>query len=162
MAISEEEEEQPVEQLKSTIEIDQKRSDHVAIWLTDTFGSLTFLSICLATLIVYFLWNTNLIPGLRPFDLYPFSALDMVLSVFAVMLSISVLISQNRQRRMEKIRELVEFEVNIRAENEITKILEMLHEIQQKIGINKQDPELEKMKESLDIQQLHDQAGKES
>jgi uncharacterized membrane protein len=66
-----------------------------------------------------------------------------------------VLISQNRQRKIEKIREQVEFEVNIKAETEITKILEMLHDIQKKMGIAKKDPELEEMKETTDIQQLH-------
>lgn len=84
------------------------------------------------------------------------------MSAAAIFLSISVLISQNRQRRLEKIREQVEFEVNVRAENEITKILEMLHEMQQKMGIRKPDAELEEMKQKLDVNQLHDHIKKES
>ena len=34
-------------------------------------------------------------------------------------------------------------------------MLEMLHDIQKKIGIDNKDIELEKMKENLDIQDLH-------
>jgi hypothetical protein len=49
----------------------------------------------------------------------------------------------------------------LRAENEITKILEMLHCIQHKLGINQPDPELEEMKQELDINQLHEDIKKE-
>lgn len=47
---------------------------------------------------------------------------------------------------MENIRQQVEFEVNIHAEKEITKVLEMLHDIHKKLGIqNTEDTELENM-----------------
>lgn len=47
-----------------------------------------------------------------------------------------------RQRKLEKIREQLEFEVNVRAEHEITKVLEILQDIQLKMGIHKKDEEL--------------------
>jgi uncharacterized membrane protein len=101
-------------------------------------------------------------PGLRPFDPSPFDKLDTILSIFAIVLSVTVLISQKRQRRMEKIREEVEFEINVRAENEITKILEMLHEMQQKMGIKKSDKELEEMKKRVDVGALHEKIKKKT
>ncbi len=55
---------------------------------------------------------------------------------------------------MEKVRQRIEFEVNIRAEGEISKMLDMRHQIQKKIGIDNNDQELEQMKENLDIQEL--------
>jgi uncharacterized membrane protein len=79
----------------------------------------------------------------------------MVVSIFAIILSVSVLISQNRQRRLEKVRQEVEFAVNVRSEAEITKMLSMLHAIQKKLGMKNEDQELEAMKEKLDIRQLH-------
>ena len=58
---------------------------------------------------------------------------------------------------MNNLQQQIEFEVNVRAENEITKMLEMLHEIQIKMGISSSvDAELEEMKENLDIQKIHD------
>lgn len=58
---------------------------------------------------------------------------------------------------MNSVRQQIEFEVNVHAETEITKVLEMLHEIQKKLGINiTTDTELEEMKETLDIGQLHE------
>jgi len=142
-------------EIRSSLEIQQSRLDRTAITITNFFGSLSFLSFILLLLFVYILWNLNVLPLLRPFDPYPFTGLDSVLAIFAVILSICVLISQNRQRRVEKVREQVEFEINIRAETEITKILGMLHEIQKRMGIDKSDPELEQMKEATDLEQLH-------
>lgn len=63
---------------------------------------------------------------------------------------------------MEKVREQLEFEVNVRVETEITKILEMLHDIQRKMGINKSDNELEEMKKELDIDKLHENIKKKT
>jgi uncharacterized membrane protein len=82
--------------------------------------------------------------------------LTMIVSIFAIILSISVLISQNRDGKRDMIRQQVEFEVNIRAESEITKMLGMLHEIQKKLGItDNTDIELEKMKAETDIHDIH-------
>jgi uncharacterized membrane protein len=141
-------------ELKSMLDLNRSTGDKIALWITNFLGSLTFLLCCVSLILLYFLWNMNIIPGLRPIDKYPYNGLATVLAVFAIILSVTVLIGQNRQRRMEKIREQVEFEVNVRAESEITKILEMLHTIQRKLGIDKPDDELEKMKESLDLNQL--------
>lgn len=136
--------------------------DRAAIIISDLLGSLWFLTAFALAIGFYALWNLSALPGLRPFDPAPFAVLDTILSTFAIFLSISVLISQRRQRRTEKIREQVEFEVNIRAENEITKVLEMLHEIQLKIGITKSDQDLEEMKQELDIDRLHREVKKKS
>jgi len=143
--------------LQSHLPVHHEKLDRGIIFLTELLGSVGFLIAVLMALCFYVLWNLDLLPGIKPFDTYPFSGLDSVLSVFAVVLSICVLISQNRLRRLEKVREQVEFEVNVRAETEITKILEMLHDIQKKIGIDKKDPELEIMKQTTDLNELHKQ-----
>jgi len=143
------------QELKSAFEVEQSRGDRMMMRIADVLGSLSFLSLCLVVFCLYILYNLNMIPGLHSFDPYPFNGLNTLLTVFAIVLSVSVLISQNRQRRKEKVREQVEFEINVRAENEITKVLEMLHEIQQKMGIRKEDPELEKMKETINLDELH-------
>ncbi|MGZ3999490.1 MAG: DUF1003 domain-containing protein [Mucilaginibacter sp.] len=143
------------QELKSALEIGQSRGDRIMIRIADVLGSLSFLSLCFVIFCLYILYNLNMIPGFQAFDPYPFNGLNTLLTVFAIILTVSVLISQNRQRRQEKVREQVEFEINVRAENEITKVLEMLHEIQQKLGIRKDDPELEEMKETINLDELH-------
>lgn len=141
--------------LKSELSQARSLSDTAAIFITNALGSIKFLGASVIFLVVWVIWNLRLISFLKPFDPYPFPALEMFVSIFAIILSISVLISQNRQGRMEKLRQQVEFEVNVHAESEITKILKMLHDIQKKIGINGEDAELDEMKENLDIKQLH-------
>ncbi|MFI5162255.1 MAG: DUF1003 domain-containing protein [Sphingobacteriales bacterium] len=143
-------------QLKSELDIERKALDHISSGITGALGSMWFLVAYIVAFTVWICWNVGLLRGLKPFDPFPFPILEMVVSLFAIILSLTVLINQNRQGRIEKIRQQVEFEVNVRAENEITKVLTMLHEIQQKMGLaNKVDPELEDMKEPIDIKQLH-------
>src|ERR1700761_9111698 len=117
------------EQLKSSLNFTKTRTDKLAVFIINLFGSITFLLACLLFLAIWISWNTHLIPGVRPFDPFPFSTLEMAVSIFAIILSISVLINQNRQGRIEKIREQVEFEINVRAESEVTKVLNMLHDL---------------------------------
>ena len=142
--------------IKSALEFNENWIDKVATFITGTFGSIRFLGLCMLFFVIWIAWNLNLLPLIKPFDPYPFQMLTMIVSIFAIILSISVLISQNREGKRETIRQKVEFEVNIRAENEITKMLTMLHEIQKKLGIKgTADTELEEMKAETNIQDIH-------
>jgi uncharacterized membrane protein len=144
-------------QMKSMLEFDKSLGDRIAVILANVFGSMKFLCISLILFLVWITWNLNLLPRLKAFDPYPFTMLTMIVALFSIILSVSVLINQNRDGKMNSIRQQVEFEVNVHAENEITKVLEMLHEIHKKLGIDSsKDTELEAMKETLDIQQLHE------
>jgi uncharacterized membrane protein len=147
------------QEIKSALDLNKSLADRIALVITDIFGSIVFLNGCLLLFAIWITWNLGIIPGVRPFDRYPFPALDMGVSLFAIILSVSVLISQNRQGKLEKARQQVEFEVNVRAEKEITKILHMLHDIQKKMGINTDDSELEGMKKDINLQRLHEQMG---
>ncbi|MDN3583888.1 DUF1003 domain-containing protein [Mucilaginibacter flavus] len=155
-------------QLQSSLNFTTSKIDKVAVFIANAFGSMIFLMVCVFLFIIWICWNTQLIPGLKPFDPFPFPTLEMAVSIFAIILSISVLINQNRQGQIEKIRQQVEFEINVRAESEITKILHMLHDIHQKLGLNSaEDKELEQMKEQTDTNQIRQsvndkQAGSDS
>ncbi|WP_428331169.1 DUF1003 domain-containing protein [Mucilaginibacter sp.] len=154
--VNQKEEEDKNKEIKSALDINKTLIDHLAIGITEFLGSMKFLIACILLFTVWICWNLNFLNGLKPFDPFPFPVLEMVVSLFAVVLSVSVLINQNRQGKIEKVRQRVEFEVNVRAENEITKVLQMLHDIQQEMGMNhKHDHELEAMKEQIDIKQLH-------
>lgn len=143
-------------ELKSSLNFTKTFTDKLAVVIINSFGSIVFLLSFIFLVIVWICWNTNIISGLKPFDPFPFSSLEMSVSIFAIILSISVLINQNRQGRIEKIKQQVEFEVNVRAESEVTKILNMLHDIHQQMGLNSQeDKELEKMKEQTDLKEIH-------
>ena len=116
----------------------------IADKLTEVCGSTSFL---FSHVLVFELWilvNTGHIPGIPIFDPYPFGFLTMVVSLEAIFLSIFVLVSQNRSAYISTIRDEVHLGLNLIAEEEITKILQVLTEIRAELGIKKVDHELEK------------------
>jgi uncharacterized membrane protein len=156
MATTDQQSAVPDAHVKSKLDIPKSYSHRISNFLIGAFGSMTFLFMIIGFFVFWIDWNLNLITNFKAFDPFPFPILTMAVSMFAIILSITVLISQNRQNRIEKIRQQVEFEVNVRAENEITKVLTMLHNIQKNLGMEDEpDTELEEMKEKLDIQELH-------
>jgi uncharacterized membrane protein len=58
--------------------------------------------------------------------------------------------SQNRQSLISSLREEVDIQVNLIAEREITKVLQILSEYFKAKGINIKDPELEDMLKGVD------------
>ena len=85
-------------------------------------------------------------PAIEPFDEFPFILLTMVLSVEAIMLTVIVLMSQNRQSYISSVRDELILQTNLIAERELTKVLELLAGVK-----NAHDPELEAMLKTTDI-----------
>ncbi|MBY0538919.1 DUF1003 domain-containing protein [Patescibacteria group bacterium] len=141
------------EVLRSQIKFEKTWMDEIADFCTSVFGSVWFL---LINALLFVGWIIINIPefGFVPFDPFPFGLLTMAVSLEAIFLSIIVLISQNRQSKIADIRQRVNFEVDVRAEDEITKILKMLSEIQEHLGIRKKDSELNRMEKKIDISDI--------
>jgi uncharacterized membrane protein len=77
---------------------------------------------------------------------YPFNLLTTAVSLEAIFLAISVLISQNRSARVDDIREELHLQINLIAEKEITKIMKMTAMLLEKHGVDvSNDPELKKL-----------------
>ena len=140
--------------LKSYIEFEEKWADALAKFLTNSFGTLRFLNLIIVIVFLWLVINLGLIPGVQPFDPNPFSWLMMIVQLFGIFLSIIVLISQRREERITEVYQKMDFEINVRAEHEITKILQMIEEIHKEMGIAKQDKELEQMKTKIDISEI--------
>ena len=85
-------------------------------------GSIPFLVLNGLWFVGWIAWNTT--PGLSHFDPYPFGFLTMVVSLEAIFLSIFVLVSQNRQAAKDRLRADAEYEVNLKAELEISQLHE--------------------------------------
>lgn len=124
--------------------------EKVADKITENTGSITFLLINCYWFAAWIILNSDIIPGIHPFDPFPFGLLTMIVSLEAIMLAIFVLISQNRAAKISALRDELQLQVNLIAEEEITKVLEVLSDIRTKVGIRKTDPELEKMLERID------------
>ncbi|MGH2522737.1 MAG: DUF1003 domain-containing protein, partial [Anaerolineales bacterium] len=108
------------------VEIEDRRTivQKVADWIAEFSGSISFLAI---NSLIFFFWillNVNVIPGLPAFDPFPFGLLTMAVSLEAIILSIFVLLSQNRQAAKDRVRADIEYDVNLKAELEIAHLHE--------------------------------------
>lgn len=81
-------------------------------------GSLAFLALHAVWFALWIGFNT--IPGLPAFDPFPFGLLTMCVSLEAIFLAVIVLLSQNRQSAKDRIRADVDYEVNLKAELEVS------------------------------------------
>jgi CRP/FNR family transcriptional regulator, cyclic AMP receptor protein len=99
--------------------------------LTNIAGDIRFVYFSAAWFFIWIVLNIGVIPGFEPFDGYPFGFLTMVVSLEAIFLSLFVLISQNRQAARDKVRNDIEYEVNVRAGQEIRVLMKQLEEFQQ-------------------------------
>jgi CRP/FNR family transcriptional regulator, cyclic AMP receptor protein len=95
-------------------------------WIAEFTGSLTFLFIHCAIFFFWILLNIGWLARspIGGWDLYPFGLLTMAVSLEAIILSVFVLLSQNRQAARDRVRNDIEYDVNLKAELEI----EQLHE----------------------------------
>lgn len=123
----------------------------LADFLTSVFGSITFFLINAGFFTFWILINLGKIPAITPFDPYPFILLTMIVSLEAIFLSIIVLMSQNRQSFISTIREEMDMQVNLIAEREITKVLEILQKLAKAQKIKLDDPELDEMLKQTDV-----------
>lgn len=100
-------------------EVEDKRTRvmRVADWIADFSGSLPFLFLHLGFFALWIGWNVSF-PS-KSFDAYPFGFLTLVVSLEAIILSVFVLLSQNRQVERERVRSDIEYDVNIKAELQI-------------------------------------------
>jgi len=108
------------------VEAEDKRTtvQKAADWIADFSGSIPFLLLHIAFFAAWILLNVPRIPGAPMFDPFPYGLLTMVVSLEAIILSVFVLLSQNRQVAKERIRSDIEYEVNIKAEMEVAHLHE--------------------------------------
>lgn len=123
----------------------------IADRLTGIFGTLFFLILNIGLFATWILINSGKISSLKPFDPFPFLLLSVVVSSYAIILSIIVLISQNRQGQIDSLRQELQLQVNLITEREITKVLKILKEIREDLKEGKiKDEELEEMIKEVD------------
>ena len=109
-------------------EIEDQRSllEKMTDWMANFSGSITFLLLNAGW---FGLWIFLNVSGKASFDPYPFGFLTMVVSLEAIILSILVLLAQNRQAAKDHIRDDVEYEINVKAELEIAHLHEKVEEL---------------------------------
>ncbi len=106
----------------------------IADAITSFSGRMIFVYVHIAWFGVWILLNTGWF-GLRAFDPFPYGLLTMIVSLEAIFLSTFVLISQNRIGEETERRADLDLHIGLLTEHELTRVLQMLDVIQDKLGI---------------------------
>ena len=109
-------------------------------------GTMSFILIHLLALLAWIIINTGKL-GIPPFDPYPFVLLTMIVSMEGVLLATFVLMKQNRMSRRADQRDHLNLQIDLLAEKEITKILQLQRAMCQRLGIR--DAEADREVEEL-------------
>ena len=124
-----------VAELERTFEEKRSWADRVSDLIAGFTGTLWFVALHVAWFAAWFLINTGVFPGVPKFDPYPFILLAMIVSVEAVLLSTFVLMKQNRMQRKTDQRDHLNLQIDLLAERELTKVLQILGLICSKLQI---------------------------
>ncbi len=147
-----------VADLERAFEQRRHRTDRIADSIGGFTGSIAFVIVHLVWFTAWFLINTGVIPHVKRFDPFPFILLSMIVSVEAVLLSTFVLMKQNRMQQKTDIRDHLNLQIDLLAEKEVTKSLQLLRAIAEKVGVDERgDLELEEMASTTSVDSLAEQ-----
>lgn len=134
---------------RTELERSRTRGERVADAITRFCGSMTFVYVHAALVGLWLLINTRVLPIMKPFDPYPFVMLAMAASVEAIFLSTFVLISQNRMSKTSTERDELDLQIDLLAEHEITKLIELTEAIARKLEVDIAPSELAELKQDV-------------
>jgi uncharacterized membrane protein len=110
-------------------------AERLSDWITALAGSGP---VRLAHVAWFALWlsaNTHIIPGIDPFDPFPFPLLTTIVSLEAIFLALFVLASQNRLSHQSDKRAHLDLQVDLLAEREMTAVLQLLQDIASHLSV---------------------------
>ncbi len=129
----------------------QIMADNLVAW----FGSIWFVTVNFFFFLLWISVNVGAFKEIPIFDPYPFILLTMIVSLEAIFLSIFVLMSQNRESMISDLREEIDIQINMIAEQEITKIINLLASLMKHLNVPyENDPELKRMMRPLDTSEI--------
>lgn len=126
-------------------------------------GTTTFALAHLVWFGVWILLNAGVLRGFPRFDPFPFSLLTLVVSLEAIFLSLVLVISQNRITRQAEKREHLDLQINLLAEEESSKTLQLLARIAERVGVEDvtMSDEIDELAAKTDVRGLADEVAGE-
>ena len=107
----------------------RSRAEQLSDWITATAASGPVLAVHVVWFTLWIAANCGLLPGVAPFDPFPFPFLTMMVSLEAIFLALFVLASQNRLARLSDKRAHLDLQIDLLAEREMTAVLQLLQDI---------------------------------
>ncbi|MGI8906419.1 MAG: DUF1003 domain-containing protein [Candidatus Sumerlaeaceae bacterium] len=102
------------------------------------FGTMTVFIVHVLWFGIWIAINRGWMPGIKPFDPFPYGLLTMIVSLEAIFVSIVLLISQNRMTRQADHRAQLNLQIDMLEEEEMTRVLKILCGISQHLGVKEQ------------------------
>jgi uncharacterized membrane protein len=121
-------------QLRMKAARERSSQDRAAGAITSFSGSMAFVYLHIAWFSMWVVLNTGRF-GVHPFDPFPYGLLTMVVSLEAIFLSTLVLITQNRLSDEAEHRADLDLHIGLLTEHELTRVLQMIDAIQEKLGV---------------------------
>jgi uncharacterized membrane protein len=145
-----------VRELEELAVADPTFADRIGSFVARFAGSIWFV---VAHAVVFGAWiAVNSVPGLRHWDPYPFTFLTMWASMESIFIASFILIAQNYSMRLSERRSQLDLQVNLLAEQETTKTLQMLEAIAKKVGAQcGDDAEVAALAEATRLESLAEQ-----
>ena len=103
------------------------RMDRIGDAIARFFGTLRFIVAHALFITAWFVLNLGVVPGILPFDPYPFPFLGLIVGIEFIFLTTFVLMNQNLQSRREAQWAHLNLQLAMLAEHEVTKNMQMLH-----------------------------------
>ncbi len=120
---------------------------------TNTLGRPQSFYLILLLVLLWILISTfHTYIGLSVFDPPPFYWLQGIIGLSALLMTTSVLITQNRQMKMTEQRRHLDLQINLLTERKVSKLISMLEDLRNDIPTveSRSDPEAQAMKEAID------------
>ncbi len=90
-------------------------------------GSLPFVAIQIFVVVTWTVINSDMVPGIRAFDPYPFALGGAALSLECVFMAAFVLLMQKHESRLSERRSHLSLQMTLLIEREVTKLMQMTH-----------------------------------
>jgi uncharacterized membrane protein len=113
----------------------ESKTEHLSSAIVRFLGSFWSLLVHATVYGGWCLANGLLLPRAWRFDPPPFVCLAVVASVEAIVLTTFVLISQNRMARIEQRQSDLDVQIDLLAEHEITKLIELTEAIAKRLDV---------------------------
>jgi len=145
-----------IAELESAAHAQQTPADRIADGITRFCGSMPFVWVHVVWFTAWIAANSAFLA--KPIDPYPYSFLTLVVSLEAIFLSTFIMISENRQGRIDERRSHLDLQINLLAEQENTKTLQLLAAIATKLGIDPtDDPDVAVLEQAIRPDKLIEQ-----
>lgn len=114
----------PVKNVNEVIQVQLTIGQKAADWIAARIGSWGFI---IGQSVLLTLWAVlNITAWMRHWDPYPFILMNLFLSLQAAYTAPMIMMSQNRQAARDRLEAHNDYEVNLKAEEEVKKVLEHL------------------------------------